>query len=211
MEKLLVKTNKSCILFHMRKLKPFIILLMGATILSFGIYNIHAQCAITEGGELGVELLLLHWFCISPAFTSFVLDITFYSLGFVTLGKKFIQYSLFSTLVYSSSYFLFQLFPPLLPNLSQHLVLASILGALFVGVGCGIVVNIGGACSADDALAIVLSHVTHIPISICYLFSDITVLLLSLTYIPLSRIAYSLITVTLSSLIIGKISKIKLL
>ena len=39
----------------------------------------------------------------------------------------------------------------------------------------------------------------------CYLFTDITVLVLSLSYIPVKRIAFSLITVTISSFLIDKI------
>ena len=38
-----------------------------------------------------------------------------------------------------------------------------------------------------------------------YLFTDLTVLGLSLTYIPLSRIIYSVITVTISSFLIDRI------
>ncbi len=194
----------------MRKIKPYLILCLGTLILSFGIYNIHAQCSICEGGELGVELLLLHWFSISPAITAVVLDTVFYSIGYLSLGKQFLKYSLFSTLMYSISYALFQMFPPIFFDLSNHLWLASIIGAFFVGVGTGIVVKVGGACSSDDALAIVFSHHTKIPISICYLLSDVTVLLLSLSYIPFSKIIYSLLTVSLSSFIIGRISKISI-
>ena len=44
-------------------------------------------------------------------------------------------------------------------------------------------------------------------ISYAYLFTDLTVLTLSLSYIPFKRIAYSLITVTLSSWIIDCFQK----
>ena len=76
-------------------------------------------------------------------------------------------------------------------------------GALFVGLGVGLVVRIGGACGGDDALALSISHVTRWPITRCYLLTDLTVLALSLSYISVSRILYSLITVTLSSALIG--------
>jgi len=36
-------------------------------------------------------------------------------------------------------------------------------------------------------------------LSVSYLFTDLTVLALSLTYIPITRILYSLISVTISS------------
>ena len=62
-----------------------------------------------------------------------------------------------------------------------------------------------GAAGGDDALALVIAKLLHWPVSRAYLFTDLVVLLLSLTYIPLQNIACSLVTVTLSSFIIGKI------
>ena len=85
---------------------------------------------------------------------------------------------------------------------------AAILGALFVGLGVGLVVRIGGACGGDDALALTIAHVSRWPISRCYLFTDLAVLLLSLTYIPFARIVYSLVTVTISSVVIGRVQRL---
>ena len=82
---------------------------------------------------------------------------------------------------------------------------AAVVGALFVGVGVGLVVRAGGASGGDDALALVISKLAHWPVSRAYLFTDVVVLALSLSYIPVRNIACSLITVTLSSFIIGKI------
>ncbi len=42
----------------------------GAAILSFGLFNIHSQSNITEGGVLGMILLLEHWLHISPALSA---------------------------------------------------------------------------------------------------------------------------------------------
>lgn len=43
------------------------IILLGSAILSFGLYNIHEQTQVTEGGVLGMTLLLQHWLGLSPA------------------------------------------------------------------------------------------------------------------------------------------------
>ena len=53
------------------------------------------------------------------------------------------------------------------------------------------------------------SHLFRLPIQRIYLISDLAVLLLSLSYIPMQRIAYSLLTVILSGQIIGLIQKIQ--
>ena len=76
------------------------------------------------------------------------------------------------------------------------------LGALFVGVGVGLVIRQGASAGGDDALALSISKVTGWRVGRCYLFTDLTVLALSLTYIPVVKIAFSLITVTISSAVI---------
>ena len=52
-----------------------------------------------------------------------------------------------------------------------------------------------------------ISRSKRIKIEYVYLVSDLSVLLLSLTYIPWQRIGYSLLTVTLSSLLVGLIDR----
>lgn len=185
-----------------------LVLLAGSIIQAIGIYNIHALSGVTEGGVLGLTLLLKHWFDISPAFSSFLLNLACYGLGWRTLGKEFIGYSLVSICVYSVSYGICEQFPPLWPQIGQYPLLAALAGALFIGIGAGLCVKAGGATAGDDALAMSFCRILSLPIERIYLISDLTVLLLSLSYIPFRRIAYSLLTVILSGQIIGLIQKI---
>ena len=92
-----------------------------------------------------------------------------------------------------------------LPDMSAQPLLAAVAGGLFVGVGVGLVVRAGGAAGGDDALALVIAKIFGVQVSRAYLITDTIVLLLSLSYIPAASIACSLVTVTLSSFIIGKI------
>lgn len=174
---------------------------------AFGMYNIHALSGVTEGGIFGLILLLHHWLGLSPAFTSLILNGGCYLLGWKTLGKEFIGYSVVATLGYSACYRICEHFPPLWPGIAQLPLLASVAGALFIGIGAGLCVRVGGATSGDDSLAMSLTHLTGIPIQRLYLISDLIVLLLSLSYIPLRRIGYSLLTVILSGQIIGWMQK----
>ena len=186
-----------------------ITLLCGAFILAFGLYNIHSRCSITEGGILGATLLLQHHFGISPGVSGIVMDLTCYAVGFGLLGKTFLVNAVIASCGFSLFYNLFELFPPLLPDLSSLPLVAAVAGACFVGVGVGLVVRLGGAAGGDDALALVIQHLTKCRISTAYLVTDITVLTLSLSYIPLQKILYSLVTVMLSSFMIDKIQRYK--
>lgn len=184
-------------------------IILGAMICSFGIHNIHQRTNITEGGVIGMMLLIDHWLHLSPAYITPVLDASCYLLAFKILGGNFIKMSLISTSCISLFYKLWEQFPPILPDLSGHPLIAAVLGGLFVGVGVGLIVRQGGSSGGDDALALVIAHLTHWRLSLSYLFTDLTVLALSLSYIPVRRIVFSLVTVTISSYLIDWIKDYK--
>lgn len=55
--------------------KKILIIMLGAGICSFGIHNIHQRTNITEGGVIGLMLLIEHWLHISPAYITPILDL----------------------------------------------------------------------------------------------------------------------------------------
>lgn len=187
--------------------KNILLNIIGALILAFGLYNVHSLSGVTEGGVLGLSLLLRHWLGISPAVSGFVLTAICYLVGIRVLGRKFIVYSAVAASAYSVFYAVFELFPPIYPGIAQYPLAAALVGAIFVGVGVGLCVRAGGAPTGDDALAMSLSRKLRCRISWVYLASDLIVLALSLTYLPASRLLYSLLTVVLSGQIIGFIEK----
>ena len=161
----------------------------SSAFLAFGLYHVHSVSGITEGGVLGATLLLDHWFSLSPAVSGFVLNLLCYGWGWRLLGRSFIAYSLIATVGFSLPYKLYE---------------------LFVGVGAGLSVRAGGASGGDDALAMCIAHVTGMGIQWAYLSTDLVVLGLSLTYIPLRRIGYSLLTVLISGQLIGLVQRLPL-
>ena len=186
-------------------LKACALTILGSGILAFGLYNIHSVSPITEGGILGLTLLLDHWFSLSPALTGLIFNAACYIFGQIVLGGSFIVLSLAAGCSFSLFYWVFEQFPPLFPQIGQYPLAAALAGAVFVGVGVGLGVRMGAASGGDDALAMGISKLCGVKISSVYLVSDVTVLLLSLSYIPFEKIAYSLLTVVLSGQIIGLI------
>lgn len=189
------------------QIRNVLLSLLGSAVLAFGLYNVHSLSGVTEGGALGLTLLLQHWLGISPAWSALVINFCCYGYGLKTLGWNFLIWSSLSGGGFSLFYALFEQFPRLWPGLAGMPLLAALLGALFVGVGVGLCVRAGGAPTGDDALAMGLSTRFGVPIERIYLITDLTVLALSLTYLPLPRIACSVLTVTLSGKIIGLIQR----
>ena len=172
--------------------KSAAMMILGSSILAMGMCNIHAHSGVTEGGVLGLTLLL---------------NVLCYALGWRTLGRGFLLNSAVACLCYSAVYALLEPFAPMFPLLISSQLIASLVGSLFVGFGAGICVRYGGAPGGDDALSMSLSRITRLPIQWVYLLSDLIVLSLSLCYIPLGKIAYSLLTVILSGQLIGIVER----
>lgn len=190
--------------------RKILLIMLGAAIATFGIHNIHQRVNITEGGVIGLMLLVEHWLGFSPAYITPVLDIACYVLAARLLGRMFIKVSLISTAFVSAFYKLWELLPFMLPDLSAHPLAAALLGGLFVGVGVGLIIRQGGSSGGDDALALAISHKLGWRLSRAYLFTDFVVLMASLSYIPVLRIAFSLITVTVSSYVIDWVKSVQI-
>ncbi|MCC0640119.1 MULTISPECIES: YitT family protein [unclassified Clostridioides] len=177
------------------------LILLGSAILAFGVYNFYYLNNITEGGVLGILLLLKNLFNIQPAIANIVIDGLLLLVGYKFFGKKFLIYSIVASISFSVLYDLFEAIGPLVPQ-SQNMLLSTILAGITVGVGVGIIVKAGCASGGDDALALVISKTTSLNIGQVYLATDVIVLLLSLVYLSAFDIFYSLIAVTISGKVI---------
>lgn len=182
-------------------------IILGSAILAFGLYNVHSISGVTEGGVLGLTLLLEHWFDISPSVSGLVLNGACYLLGFRLMGGEFIVNSVIAGGGFSVFYAIFEHFPPVWPQIAEYPLAAAIAGAMFVGVGVGLCIRANSAPTGDDSLALSLSQLLKLGIQWVYLLGDLVVLALSLTYIPFNRIIYSLLTVIISGQLIGFIQK----
>ena len=147
-------------------------------------------------------------YSLAPVVRSGAIALARALLGWKLMGAGFVLYSLVAGGGFSLFYALAEQFPPLWPQLAHMPLAASVLGALFVGAGVGLCVRAGGAPGGDDALAMSIAHLTGWNIRWPYLLSDLIVLLLSLSYIPLERMGYSLLTVILSGQLIGFVQSV---
>lgn len=184
--------------------KGFLSVVAGCAIMAFVVVNIHMPSKITEGGILGLTLFMNKVVGLNPVFVSPVLDVLCFGLGASLLGFLFLRKTALASMLFASFYAIFLKIGLVIPSMYNEPLLAAVLAGIGIGVGCGMVISQGGAAGGDDALALVISKKTGFGISIAYLFTDVTILLLSLVYIPFGRIIFSLITTMVSSFIIGQ-------
>lgn len=183
-------------MYDRRSLKDISLILIGSTILAFGVYNFYYLNSITEGGVLGIILLLKNIFGFDVSVAGAILDIALLIMGFKMFGKKFFIYSVGASVGFSVLYDIFETVGPLVPQMGMFT--SAVLGGLSVGIGCGIMMRVGCASGGDDALAMIISKVTSLKLSTVYLITDGVVLLLSVSYIPAVQLVYSIVAVLIS-------------
>ncbi|MGL5749970.1 MAG: YitT family protein [Paraclostridium sp.] len=190
-------------------LKSVLLVILGSSILSFGSYNFNYQNNITEGGVLGLILLIKNVFDISPSITSLVIDLSLFTLGSKFFGKKFLIFSILSTISFSTTYRIWESIGFLVPSFSHNMLLASILAGIGVGIGVGLVIRGGGASGGDDVIALIGNKFTKLKVNHIYLISDGIVLVLSLVYLDFKQVFFSIIAVTISGKIISMLYSTK--
>ena len=112
-------------------------LMLGTAVLSFGLYNVHSQSDITEGGVLGLQLLIQNWFGVSPSVIGPVLDLICYLIGWRILGGAFLKNAMVSTLSYGFFYSIHERMGYMLPDLGAVRCLQPLWEA-FRGIGVGL-------------------------------------------------------------------------
>lgn len=191
----------------MRSRKQFIksigLVILGSSILAFGSYNFNYQNNVTEGGVLGLILLIKNLFDISPSTTSLIIDLSLFLLGARFFGKRFLMYSILSTMTFSTTYRIWEHIGFLVPSFTENMIVASILAGIGVGIGVGLVVRGGGASGGDDVIALLVSRFTKLKVNHVYLITDAIVLLMSLVYLDFRQVFFSIIAVTISGKIIS--------
>lgn len=184
--------------------RGFFRVLIGCTIMAFTIVNVHIPAEITEGGILGLSLFAHQVLGLNPAIASPAMDFACILLGVSLLGKNFRRRTALASVSFAIFYKIALWIGPVLPSLYAAPLLAAVLGGIGIGAGCGMVVTQGGAAGGDDVLALMIHKKSGLSLARAYLFTDITVLLLSLLYIPVLRLFYSFLTTLVSSFLIGQ-------
>ena len=82
-------------------------------------------------------LFIHHWSGLPAGWITPVLDVSCYLLALRFLGTRFIKVSILSTFCVSTFYNFWELFPYLLPDLSDYPLAAAVFGGIFVGIGVG--------------------------------------------------------------------------
>ncbi|MDD8048472.1 MAG: YitT family protein [Thomasclavelia sp.] len=169
----------------MNRIKSLIIIIIGNTILAFGVACFTLPANIVVGGTTGLALLGKYFFNLKIANTVLICNVILFICGYLGLGKKFALTTLLSTIIYP---FILEFFQSIavLQNLSNDILLSTLFSGLLSGVGIGLVIKAGASTGGMDIPPLIINNKFGIPVSISmYAFDMVIILSLAFIYKPI--------------------------
>lgn len=180
--------------------REMITIIIGCIIVAVGFVFFINPYNIVPGGVYGLGIVLHNIFpSIQVGTFGYMFDIPLLTIAIILFGKQFGGRTLFAAaitpglmniltaLVYPTKEAIQSLDPALLMggaiDLSNHLMLACILGGTVVGAGLGMVVRSNATTGGTDILAMILNKYLHVQFSRGVLLADSCVVLAGLIVI----------------------------
>jgi uncharacterized membrane-anchored protein YitT (DUF2179 family) len=137
-----------------------IIITIGALLMATGLEIFLVPNKVIDGGVTGISIMLSHVTGLKLGIFLFLLNLPFVFLGYKQFGKTFAISTVYGIIMLS----LFATFFHPIPPFTDDILLATIFGGIFLGVGVGLVIRNGGASDGTEILSIVISR--KVPFSV---------------------------------------------
>lgn len=186
-------------------------ILLGTAIYAFGLLYFIIPNKLTEGGVTGITVLLKYGLGLSPSLTTLVINIPLFLIGWKMLGGKQMVYT--GVGIGSLTFFLwlFERFIDLgwiLPfKTQQDYILASLYAGVTLGAGLGIVFRFGATTGGSDIVARIMNRKFGWSMGQVILTIDVIIIALSLLFIPIEKVLYTLVAVFIASKVIDFIQE----
>lgn len=181
-------------------IKSWISIFVGCIVLAAGFVFFVNPYNFVPGGVYGASIVLHNLFpSIQVGTFGYMFDIPLLILSVVLLGSKLgirtivaalftpLAMNVMSKLIYPTQEALEALDPSLMLggmlDMSNHLMLACLMGATLIGIGCGIVVRNQATTGGTDIVAMILQKFAHIRFSTGIMLVDAMVVLFGLVVI----------------------------
>jgi uncharacterized membrane-anchored protein YitT (DUF2179 family) len=137
----------------LKEIQQIIMITIGAIIAAIGLELFLVPNNILDGGVIGLSIIAAKLTGIQMSVFLIILNLPFLYIGFRRIGMKFTIHTLYGVVVLSICTSFLHHFEPV----TDDLFLATIIGAVILGAGVGLVIRTGGALDGTEIIAILVS------------------------------------------------------
>lgn len=153
----------------------FIMIMIGAFLFALAINLFVIPNDLGEGGVTGVTIILYYVMEWSPSLVSFAINAVLLIIGYRFLSRQTTIYTIIAVIFNSVFLYLTESWS----IQSEEIMINAIFGGVFVGVGIGLIIRVGGTTAGTTILARIANKFLGWNISYALLFFDLIVALSS--------------------------------
>lgn len=176
------------VLFNNHK-KSIVICILGALINALAVNCFVLSSDLGEGGTIGISLALKYTLNLSPALTSFIINVVVILVGWKYLSKTTAVYTLIYNIFISVFLGLTEMFNF---NIDDFMI-NSLFGGVLIGVGAGLVIATGGTVGGTSVIAKMFNKYFDIKTSQAIFVLDGLVVLSFLLVLPLKNVLFTIV------------------
>ncbi|RZT23422.1 YitT family protein [Fictibacillus sp. BK138] len=166
-----------------------ILITFGAILMAVGLEIFLVPNHVIDGGIAGISIMASHLSGLSLGIFLFALNLPFIFIGYKQIGKTFAISTLYGIIILSVATTLLHPVPPF----TDDLLLATVFGGIFIGVGIGMVIRSGGSLDGTEILAILSNSKLPFSVGEIIMFFNIFILGAAGFVFTWDRAMYSLI------------------
>jgi uncharacterized membrane-anchored protein YitT (DUF2179 family) len=166
-----------------------ILITLGAIMMAVGLEIFLVPNNVIDGGIAGISIMASHLTGLSLGIFLFALNLPFIFIGYKQIGKTFAFSTLYGIIILSIATTILHPVPPF----TDDLLLATVFGGIFIGVGIGMVIRSGGSLDGTEILAILSNSKLPFSVGEIIMFFNIFILGAAGFVFTWDRAMYSLI------------------
>ena len=184
---------------HWNLIRDISFVLIGAFVLAFSVNYFIIPNMLSEGGVIGLTVILVYLFDWSPGVVNFALNAGLVIVGYKFFTKRALTYTALS--VVSVAVFLLVTEGWSSP-IEDDPLLAALFAGVFIGLGLGLMLRSGGTAGGTTVIAQIMHQVFGFSVSGVVLFIDLVIIAGSAFVIGQERAMYTLVAVYISAKVI---------
>lgn len=184
-------------------IKEWLLLILGTTLTSVGIYFFKFPNNFSTGGVSGMAVILGHYFPNStPGDFMMIINVALLIVGFVVFGKGFGLKTCFVSMLMSGLTWLGERLIPMSQPMTSEPLMELIFAVGFPAVGSAILFNLDASSGGTDIVAMILKKYTSLNIGNALMISDCIITVMACVAFGMETGLYSILGLLMKSLLV---------
>lgn len=184
--------------------KRLAMVLLGNTIYGMGVVAFILPQELITGGTTGLGLIANYYADVPIEVFAAVFNVLMFGIAWWVLGTPFAMTTVISTFYFPCILAVLKRVT-FFQNMTEDLMLGTILAGLLIGVGIGVVIRAGASTGGVDIPPLVMNKKFGIPISVGLYACDFLILLGQMLFRDKERILYGILMIVIYTFVMDRV------